>query len=389
MNPIYLDYNATTPTDAAVIDTMMPFFAEKFGNASSETHSYGWEASASVEKARKSIAKLIGARPRQLIFTSGATESNNCVFHGVARTLKDRGAHIVTSAIEHKCVLNSCRSLERDGFRVTYVSPDRDGLINPDSVLSASQPDTILISIMAANNEIGTLQPIRDIAALAQRENILFHTDAAQLVGKLPIDLDAYGIDFASLSGHKMYGPKGIGALYVRRPKSLAAHPLIHGGGQEFGLRSGTLNVPGIVGFGKAAQVALEELGHESLRVAALKESFVSALTSRFENIVVNGHSTQALPGCVNLQIPGVEATQLMRTLQNNVAFSSGSACASSDQAPSHVLSAIGLGESDARCSIRVGFGRYTTQTETTAAISHMCGAIAELLARNASVSAA
>jgi len=359
--PLYLDYHATTPVDPRVLDAMLPFFTERFGNPHSRQHAWGWDAEKAVDAAREQVAALINASPSEIIFTGGATESNNLALKGIVQRLRDRGLRIVTAATEHKSVLDTCRKLGEQGFDVQVVGVQRDGVVDLDSLSTAVTTETILVSVMAANNEIGTLQPLGEIAAIAHECGALLHTDAAQAAGKVPIDVRAMGIDLLSLTGHKMYGPKGCGALFVakRRPKLLPVAQL-DGGGQESGVRSGTLNVPGIVGLGAAAEVALTGMAEESVRLSALRDRLLDRLRGALDGITVNGTMTRRLPHNLHVSFDGVEGERLLMAL-GDLAVSTGSACSSGSQTPSHVLQAIGAVGDHAGASIRFGLGRMTT----------------------------
>jgi len=362
--PIYMDNHATSPLDPRVLEAMMPFFTAKFGNAASRNHSFGWEAEQAVETAREQIAKLIGATAKEIIFTSGATESNNLAIKGIAEMYRERGNHIITQVTEHKAVLDTCKRLEKYGYRVTYLPVKADGLIDLEDLKRAIDDKTILVSIMAANNEIGVLQPIREIGKICHEKNVLFHTDAVQAVGKVPVNVLADNIDVLSLSGHKIYGPKGVGALYVRRrnPRvQIAAQ--IDGGGHERGMRSGTLNVPGIVGLGKACEIASAEMENEAAYLRALRDRLNNKLQSELDYIHVNGSMDHRLPGNLNVSFVYVEGESLLMGI-NDVAVSSGSACTSATLEPSYVLKALGLGDDVAHSSIRFGLGRFNTQSE-------------------------
>ncbi len=362
--PIYLDYNATTPVDPVVLEAMLPYFTEHFGNPSSLVHQYGWEAEAAVKKARAAIASAINAEPEEIVFTSGATEADNLAIKGVAEAYFSQGRHIVTVKTEHSAVLDPCRYLESLGFEVTYLDVQPDGLLDLNTLEKALRDDTILVSVMAANNEIGVLQPLADIGQICRDRNILFHTDAAQALGKIPLDVDAMQIDLMSLTAHKIYGPKGIGALYVRRRRPrVQLAPQLHGGGQERGLRSGTLYTPQIVGFGKAVELALAEMDSEGQRQQQLRDRLWQSL-SQLEEIDLNGHPTQRLPGNLNVSVAGVDGQALLLGLQPIVAVSSGSACSSASMEPSHVLTALGRSKELAYASIRLGIGRFTTPEE-------------------------
>lgn len=362
--PIYMDYHATTPVDPRVLEAMLPYFGENFGNAASRNHVFGHKAEAAVDDMRASIAQGIGTDPKNIVFTSGATESDNMAIKGVAEFYRERGNHIITQTTEHKAVLDTCKELERRGFEVTYLPVDRYGMIDLDDLRKAITPKTILISIMMANNEIGTVQPVREIGAIAKELGVLFHSDATQGVGKLPVNVDELGIDLLSMSAHKIYGPKGAGALYVRgkNPRVRLA-PLFHGGGHERGMRSGTLNVPGIVGFGKALQISIAEMTEESARVKYLRDRLESSLKTNLDEVFVNGHPTERLAGNLNMSFAYVEGESLLMGL-SEIALSSGSACTSATLEPSYVLKAIGVNDDLAHTSLRFGLGRFTTEEE-------------------------
>jgi len=362
--PVYMDNHATTAVDPRVLDAMLPYFTEKYGNAASRNHEFGWKAEEAVESARGQIARLIHASPREIVFTSGATESNNLAIKGVAEAHRAKGNHIVTQATEHKAVLDTCKRLEKYGFEVTYLPVDRDGLIDLESLRRAITPKTILISIMHANNEIGVIQPIEQIGKIAKEEKVLFHVDAAQSVGKIAVDVEKFGVDLISISAHKLYGPKGVGVLYVRRkdPRVELA-PMIDGGGHERGLRSGTLNVPGIVGLGKASEICQKEMTEESERLRRLRDKLNDAITSRLDDTFLNGSMAHRLPNNLNLSFVGVEGDALLMGI-NDVAVSSGSACTTATLEPSHVLRALGVPEDLAHSSIRFGLGRFNTEEE-------------------------
>lgn len=364
--PIYLDHHATTPLEPAVLEAMMPYFTEKFGNASSKTHRYGWEAEEAVHTARQQVAALVNAKPEEIIFTSGATESDNLALKGVAWTYRDKGNHIITATTEHKAVLDSCQALEREGFEVTYMPVDRTGLVDPDAIRRAITPRTILISVMYVNSEIGTIGPLADIGAIARQHGVLFHSDAVQGVGKIACDVNALQVDLLSISGHKIYGPKGVGALYVRktRPKRIRLHSMIDGGGQERGFRSGTLNVPGIVGLGKTCEMCQQQWPEESERLLGLRQRLYAGLTKHLDDIYLNGHPEQRLPGNLNMSFAYVQGESLLMSLKDIVALSAGSACSSGSQEPSYVLRAIGVDDTLASNSIRFGLGRHTTAEE-------------------------
>ncbi len=363
-HPIYLDNNSTTKVDSRVVDVMIPYYTQHYGNAASKQHEFGWRAEAACENARKQIADLIGSDASEIAFTSGATESINLALKGIVEAYAHKGNHIVTAATEHKAVLDTCKRLEKYGFRVTTLPVDRDGLIELDELQNAITDKTILVSIMTANNEIGTLAPIAEIGRICRERKVHFHTDATQAVGKIPVDVRAWNVDLMSFSAHKMYGPKGVGALFVSN-----AHPKVNvvqqtdGGGHERGLRSGTVNVPAVVGFGEAAKIAKSVLKTETLHTAQLRDRLVSGILSQVEDSFVNGHSTARLPNNASITFKDAHADKVMMEMKD-VAVSSGSACSSSEPEPSHVLGAIGLSEEDAKCSIRFGVGRFTTDHE-------------------------
>ena len=362
--PIYMDNHATTPVDPRVLDKMLPFFVEKFGNAASRNHAFGWVAEAAVEQSRESIAKLIGATAKEIIFTSGATESDNLAIKGVAEMYKEKGNHIITAVTEHKAVLDACQRLEKYGHRVTYLPVQKDGLIDLDDLKGAIDDKTILVTIMAANNEIGVLQPIAEIGKICRERGVLFHTDAAQAVGKVPIEVNKQNIDLASMSGHKFYGPKGVGALYVRRKNpGVQICAIIDGGGHERGMRSGTLNVPGIVGLGKACAIAWEELQQEAGCMAGLRNRLKDSIMNRLDQVYINGSMEHRLPGNLNVSFAYVEGESLLMGI-NDVAVSSGAACTSVTLEPSYVLKALDTGDDLAHSSIRFGIGRFNTEAE-------------------------
>ncbi|MBI2604613.1 MAG: IscS subfamily cysteine desulfurase [Deltaproteobacteria bacterium] len=367
--PIYLDNHATTPVDPRVLETMIPYFTDHFGNAASRNHLFGWQAEEAVEIARAEIAKLIGATAKEIIFTSGATESDNLAIMGVVEMYKEKGSHIITSTIEHKAILDTCKYLEQHGCKVTYVPVDKTGRVSAEDVRAAITDKTILISIMFANNEIGTIQPIAEVGKIAKEKGVVFHTDAVQAIGKVQVDVEGMGIDLLSLSAHKMYGPKGIGALYIRRkaPRVRLAEQ-IHGGGHERGMRSGTLNVPAIVGFGKAAELARTLMPEESKRLAALRDKMHREITKAVPEVYLNGHPAYRLPNNLNLSFAYVEGESMIMGMKE-LAVSSGSACTSASLEPSYVLKAIGVGEDLAHTSIRFGLGRFTTEEEVDFAI--------------------
>ena len=378
--PIYMDHHATTPVDPRVLEAMLPYFTEKFGNAASRNHAFGWVAEQAVETAREEIAALIGASPKEIVFTSGATESDNLALKGALELYTSRGDHVVTLSTEHKAVLDPCRALERSGAaRVTYLDPGPDGLVDLDALRAAITDQTVLVAIMAANNEIGVLQPLAEIGAICRERGVLFFTDAAQAAGKVPLDVEAMHIDLLAISGHKVYGPKGVGALYVRRraPRVRLA-PLIHGGGHERGMRSGTLPVPLIVGLGKACALAGALMDEEAARLTALRQRLWDGLSARLEHLRLNGHPTQRLPGNLNVSFEYVEAEALMMSLKD-VAVSSGSACSSASLEPSHVLRALGLQDDLAHSSIRFGLGRTTTAEEVDEVLERTVAAVERL----------
>jgi cysteine desulfurase len=362
--PIYMDNHATTPLDPRVLEAMMPYLTGIFGNAASRNHSFGWEAEAGVEKAREQIAALIGCTPKEIIFTSGATESNNLAIKGIAEMYKERGNHIITQMTEHKAVLDTCKKLEKQGFRVTYLPVQADGLVNIDDLRNAMDDQTILVSIMYASNEIGVIQPIKEIGALCHEKKVLFHTDAVQAVGKIPVNVINDNIDVLSLSGHKIYGPKGVGALYVRRrnPRVQISEQQ-NGGGHERGMRSGTLNVPGIVGLGAACEIAMNEMEAEAKREIELRDYLRAKLEKALDYTQVNGNMEHHLPGNLNMSFVYVEGESLLMGI-NDIAVSSGSACTSATLEPSYVLKALGLGDDVAHSSIRFGLGRFNTKEE-------------------------
>lgn len=362
--PIYLDNHSTTQVDPRVVDAMLPYFSEQYGNAASKQHEFGWRAEAAVEAARKTIAKLIGAEKNEIVFTSGATESINLALKGVAEAYASKGNHIITAATEHKAVLDTCKRLEKYGFQVTILPVDRYGLVSVEDVKKAITEKTILVSIMTANNEIGTIAPIREIGEMCRVRNIIFHTDGTQAIGKIPINVKAMNIDLLSFSSHKMYGPKGIGALFVRNatPK-LRVMPQIDGGGHESGLRSGTLNVPAIVGFGEAATIAQAAMEEESVQTKHLRDRLENGILAQVPDSFVNGHPTSRLPNNSSITFRFAEADRMMMEMKD-VAVSSGSACSSDEPEPSHVLRAIGLSNEDAKSSIRFGVGRFSTEQE-------------------------
>lgn len=357
--PIYMDHQATTPVDPRVLETMLPYFTECFGNAASIDHEYGAEAKQAVEKAREQVAQLINASPEEIIITSGATEADNLAILGIAEQYTSKGRHIITCVTEHHAILDPCHYLESKGWQITYLPVDQYGIVDPDAVGEAVKPETILISIMTANNEIGTIAPIAEIGRIAKEHGVLFHTDATQAVGHIPVDVDSMNINLLSLSAHKLYGPKGVGALYVRkRAPRVRVTPQMHGGGHEREMRSGTLNVPGIVGMGKAAEIARQEMEVEGHRQRELRNQLWEGIKANVEGVQLNGHPTQRLPHNLNLYIPGVESRSLVVQLKHDVALSTGSACTTAKVEPSHVILALGFGEERAYGSVRLGVGR-------------------------------
>ena len=376
--PIYLDNNSTTPMDPRVLEAMLPFFNEKFGNAASRNHSFGWSAEEAVDYAREQVARLIGSTSKEIIFTSGATEANNLAIKGVYEMYGSQGNHIITVTTEHKAVLDACKKVEKMGGEVTYLSPNEDGLINLADLEAAITDKTILITVMYGNNEIGVVQDIKGISAIAKKNGILFHTDATQAVGKIPVDVNADGIDLLSFTAHKMYGPKGVGALYVRRKNPrVKVTSQMDGGGHERGMRSGTLNVPGIVGFGKACEISLNEMADEAIRLSAMRDRLEKELLT-IEEAYVNGNPAHRLPHVVNISFKFVEGEGLMMGTKD-IAVSSGSACTSASLEPSYVLKSLGLDDELAHSSLRFGLGRFTTDEEVDFAINHVKEAVHKL----------
>jgi cysteine desulfurase len=373
-----MDHHATTPVAPEVFEAMRPYLLEHFGNAASRNHAFGWAAEGAVETARLQVARLIGCKPIETVFTSGATESDNLALKGVAYAYRDKGTHLITSQIEHHAVLDSCKRLEKEGFRVTYVPVDRQGLVDPAVVAKAITPKTILVSIMLANNEVGTIQPLHEIGRICKERGVLFHSDAVQGVGKIPVDVDAMGVDLLSLTAHKLYGPKGVGALYVRmgNPR-VRLVPQMDGGGHEKGRRSGTLNVPGIVGLGKACELAGRVMAEEASTLTALRERLRGELFLRLDHIHLNGHLTKRLPGNLNVSFDFVDGEAFLMSLKD-IAVSSGSACTSVSTQGSHVLRAMGLGDELAHASVRFGLGRGNTEEE----VDYVCGRIVEEVTR-------
>jgi len=362
--PIYMDNHATTPMDPRVLEEMLPYFTQKFGNSASRNHSFGWEAEQGVEQARERIAKLVGAAAKEIIFTSGATESDNLALKGVAEMYKEKGNHIITAVTEHKAILDTCKRLEKYGYRVTYLPVKGDGLVDLEDLKRAIDDKTILVSIMFANNEIGVIQPVEQIGAICRERGVLFHSDATQAVGKVPVDVNQMKIDLMSISAHKMYGPKGVGALYVRRKNPrVQISAMIDGGGHERGMRSGTLAVPNIVGLGKACELCMQEMPEESKRLAALRDRLRSRIEKDLDEVYINGTMEHRLPGNLNMSFAYVEGESLLMGI-SDIAVSSGSACTSATLEPSYVLKALGTGDDLAHSSIRFGLGRFNTEAE-------------------------
>jgi cysteine desulfurase len=380
--PIYLDHNATTPMDPRVLEAMTPYFLEHYGNAASRNHSFGWQAEEAVDYAREQVASLIGADPKEIIFTSGATEGNNLAIKGVYEMYASKGNHIITCTIEHKAVIDTCKHIEKEGGEVTYLAVEPDGMIDLVALEAAIKPTTILISIMYANNEIGTVMPVKEIAAIAKKHGVLFFTDATQAVGKIPVNVIEDGIDLLAFTGHKMYGPKGVGALYVRRKNPrVKVTAQIDGGGHERGMRSGTLNVPGIVGLGKACEICKNEMEADGKRLSILRDKLENALMA-VEESYLNGHKQNRLPHVTNISFKHVEGEGLLMGFNKNIALSSGSACTSASLEPSYVLKALGLGDDLAHSSLRFGLGRYTTEDQidyTIEAISNTVHKLREM----------
>ncbi len=378
--PVYLDYQATTPMDPRVLSAMMPYFTEKFGNPHSRNHMYGWEAEDAAEIAREQIADLINADPKEIVFTSGATESNNLAIKGAAQFYKDKKNHIITCVTEHKCVLDSCRHLEQEGFNVTYLPVKPNGLIDLNELQAAITDKTVLVSIMAVNNEIGVIQPLAEIGKICRERGVLFHTDAAQAAGKMPIDVESMNIDMLSISGHKIYGPKGIGALFVRRKPRVRLQALISGGGQERGMRSGTLPTPLCVGLGEACRIAMAEMASESARLKKLQDRFLDGIRKELDEIYINGDMEHRIAGNLNISFAFVEGESLMMGIKN-LSVSSGSACTSASLEPSYVLRALGVEEELAHTSLRLGFGRFTTEQDIDKAVHDITTAVKKLRA--------
>jgi len=381
--PVYLDHNATTPCDPRVVEAMLPYFSTSFGNAASRHHSFGWVAEEAVDHAREQVARLIGAEPKEIIFTSGATEGDNLALKGVFEMYSGKGKHIITCNIEHKAVMDTCSYIESQGGEVTWLEVKSSGLVDLSELEAAIRPDTILISIMYANNEIGTVMPIKEICEIAKRKGVLIFTDATQAVGKIPIDVNNTGIDLMAFSAHKMYGPKGVGALYVRRKNPrVKLNAQLHGGGHEKGMRSGTLNVPGIVGFGKACEICQKEMNEEAARVSRLRDKLQDGLL-KIEGTYVNGDVNHRLPHVTNISFKHADGEGLMMSLNKNIALSTGSACTSASIEPSYVLKALGLEDELAHSTIRFGLGRYTTEEEIDYTIEQVAAAVSKLRQMN------
>jgi len=377
--PIYMDYHATTPVDPRVLEAMLPYFNERFGNSASRNHAFGWTAEEAVENARAQIARLINATPKEIIFTSGATESNNLALKGAAEMYREKGNHIITQVTEHKAVLDTCKRLEKYGYEVTYLPVGKDGRVNPEDVRKAITPKTIIISIMYANNEIGVVQPIAEIGKIAKEKGVLLHSDGVQAIGKIPVDVQADNIDMLSMTAHKIYGPKGVGALYVRRRNPrVQLSSILDGGGHERGMRSGTLNVPGIVGFGKACEICMNEMATESARMIALRDRLRKGLEAKLDEVYINGTMEHHLPNNLNMSFAFVEGESLLMGI-NDIAVSSGSACTSATLEPSYVLKALGVGEDLAHTSIRFGLGRFNTEEEVDYVVNRMYEVVSRL----------
>ena len=377
--PVYLDHNATTPCDPRVVEAMIPFFTQNFGNAASRNHPFGWQAEEAVDYAREQVAKLIGADAKEIIFTSGATEGDNLGIKGVFDMYASKGNHIITCNIEHKAVLDTCKNIEREGGEVTYLDVKPNGLIDLQELEAAIKPTTILIAIMYANNEIGTVMPVREISAIARKHGVLYFTDGVQAVGKIPVDVNKDGIDIMAFTAHKMYGPKGVGALYVRRKNPrVKVTAQIDGGGHERGMRSGTLNVPGIVGFGKACEICMQEMESDTARIIKLRDKLETALL-KVEESYLNGDKEQRLPHVSNISFKYVEGEGLMMGFNKSIALSSGSACTSASLEPSYVLKALGLGDDLAHSSLRFGLGRYTTEEQIDFTIEQVANTVNKL----------
>ncbi len=376
--PVYLDNQATTPLDPRVLEAMLPFFVEKFGNAASRTHSFGWEAEKAVEKARRQVAQLAGAQPREIVFTSGATEADNLAIKGVLEAAAPARRHLITMQTEHRAVLDAVRRVERQGCRATYLAPGDDGLLNLDQLREAICAETALVSVMYANNEIGAVQPVREIGAICREKGVAFHCDAAQAFGKIPLDLEAENIGLMSVSAHKLYGPKGVGALFIRRSGRVRLEAQMDGGGHESGYRSGTLNVPAIAGFGEACAIARREMAEEAARTAAQRDRLLAQLRAGLDDVWVNGSMERRLPGNLNVSFGGVEADTLLMSLPD-VALSTGSACSSASPEPSHVLRALNVGAWRERSAVRFGIGRFNTDEEIDYAAARVVESVNKL----------
>lgn len=379
MNQIYLDNQATTPLDPEVFSAMSPWFTEKFGNASSRNHTYGWEAEEAVEIARESVAAIIGSLPKEIIFTSGATEANNIALQGVAKNYQNQGRHIITLKTEHKAVIDVCQHLSEDGFDITYLPVDKDGMLNVNKFEDAIRDDTILASVMHVNNEIGVIQPIKELGAICKNKNVIFHVDAAQSVGKIPLNIDDMGIDLLSISAHKFYGPKGVGALYIRRKDPrVQLQPVMFGGGHERGVRSGTLPVPNIVGMGRACNLAADVMSEENLKITTLRDALLQGIRDENPKTLVNGSMEKRVAGNLNMSFPGVNNEAIIAAIPE-IAISSGSACTTSTMEPSHVLLALGMSKEEAYSSLRFGIGRFNTEKDIHIAVKSINGCMKKL----------
>jgi len=376
---IYLDNQATTPLDPEVFSAMSPWFTEKFGNASSRNHTYGWEAEEAVEIARESVAAIIGSLPKEIIFTSGATEANNIALQGVAKNYQNQGRHIITLKTEHKAVIDVCQHLSEDGFDITYLPVDKDGILNVNKFEDAIRDDTILASVMHVNNEIGVIQPIKELGAICKNKNVIFHVDAAQSVGKIPLNIDDMGIDLLSISAHKFYGPKGVGALYIRRKDPrVQLQPVMFGGGHERGVRSGTLPVPNIVGMGRACNLAADVMSEENLKITTLCDALLQGIRDENPKTLVNGSMEKRVAGNLNMSFPGVNNEAIIAAIPE-IAISSGSACTTSTMEPSHVLLALGMSKEEAYSSLRFGIGRFNTEKDIHIAVKSINGCMKKL----------
>ena len=379
MKQIYLDNQATTPLDPEVFSAMSPWFTEKFGNASSRNHTYGWEAEEAVEIARESVAAIIGSLPKEIIFTSGATEANNIALQGAAKNYQNQGRHIITLKTEHKAVIDVCQHLSEDGFDITYLPVDKDGMLNVNKFEDAIRDDTILASVMHVNNEIGVIQPIKELGAICKNKNVIFHVDAAQSVGKIPLNIDDMGIDLLSISAHKFYGPKGVGALYIRRKDPrVQLQPVMFGGGHERGVRSGTLPVPNIVGMGRACDLAADVMNEENLKITTLRDALLQGIRDKNPNALVNGSMEKRVAGNLNMSFPGVNNEAIIAAIPE-IAISSGSACTTSTMEPSHVLLALGMSKEEAYSSLRFGIGRFNTEKDIHIAVKSINGCMKKL----------